>query len=127
MATHDCSDVLSFADDVLILKDGKIIESGNPKSLFSYPKNRYAASLFGDVNEISAHYFKIEASTTEKLLVYPHQLKMTSHSALLVTVKTAYYRGSHYLIEAIYEDGILFFESEREVQKSIIVYLKLKV
>lgn len=126
VATHDSSDVLSFADEVLILKDGKVVELGNPKSLFSHPENKYAASLFGDVNEISAHYLKTGTSITEKMLVYPHQLKTTIHSALMVTVKTAYYRGSYYLIEAIYEDGMLFFESEREVKKGIVVYLILK-
>ena len=46
-ATHDSSDVLSFADDVLILKDGKIIEEGNPKTIYDNPKNKYIASLFG--------------------------------------------------------------------------------
>jgi ABC-type Fe3+/spermidine/putrescine transport system ATPase subunit len=51
-ATHDSSDVLSFADEVLVLKDGQLIEEGNPKSIYNHPKNKYIASLFGDVNEI---------------------------------------------------------------------------
>ena len=51
-ATHDSSDVLSFADEVLVIKDGQLIEEGNPKSIYNYPKNKYIASLFGDVNEI---------------------------------------------------------------------------
>ena len=45
-ATHDSSDVLSFADEVLVIKDGQLIEEGNPKSIYNYPKNKYIASLF---------------------------------------------------------------------------------
>jgi ABC-type sulfate/molybdate transport systems ATPase subunit len=31
-ATHDSADVLSFADELLVLKDGRLIEEGKPKN-----------------------------------------------------------------------------------------------
>lgn len=117
-ATHDSSDVLSFADEVLIMKAGKIIEKGNPNTIYENPKNKYVGSLFGDVNEI-----KIDGKTA---LVYPHQLMVVKKSGLKVEVITSYYLGSHYLIEAIYENGQLFFESENEIPIGSQIYLKKK-
>lgn len=117
-ATHDSSDVLSFADEVLIMKAGKIIEKGNPKTIYENPKNKYVGSLFGDVNEI-----KIDGKTA---LVYPHQLLVVKKSGLKVEAITSYYLGSHYLIEAIYENGQLFFESENEIPIGSQIYLKKK-
>jgi len=117
-ATHDSSDVLSFADEVLIMKAGKIIEKGNPKTIYENPKNKYVGSLFGDVNEI-----KIDGKTA---LVYPHQLLVVKKSSLKVEAITSYYLGSHYLIEAIYENGQLFFESENEIPIGSQIYLKKK-
>jgi ABC-type sulfate/molybdate transport systems ATPase subunit len=117
-ATHDSSDVLSFADEVLVIKDGQLIEEGNPKSIYNYPKNKYIASLFGDVNEIELDG-KIE-------LIYPDQLNIVEKSDLKVEVVKSYFLGSHYLIEAIYNNRKIFFESENEVNVGSITYLKRK-
>ena len=116
VATHDSTDVLSFADEVMVLKDGAIIEKGTPKHIFKHPKNKYVASLFGDVNEID-----IDGKSH---LIYPHQFKVVEHSSIQVTVVHSYFRGSHYLIEANYNGQTLFFESEVDVPKSSEVYLK---
>lgn len=117
-ATHDSSDVLSFADDVLVLKDGQLKEEGNPKNIYDNPKNKYIASLFGDVNEIETDG-KIQ-------FIYPHQLEIVAKSDLKVEVVKAYFLGSHFLIEANYIDSKIFFESANEIPTGIKIYLKRK-
>ena len=117
-ATHDSSDVLSFADDVLVLKDGKIIEEGNPKNIYNNPKNKYVASLFGDVNEI-----EIDGKTT---FIYPNQLMIVEKSNLKVEVVNSYFIGSHYLIEANYNNKTIFFESENSIPIGNEINLKKK-
>jgi ABC-type sulfate/molybdate transport systems ATPase subunit len=118
VATHDSTDVLAFADEVVIMKEGKIIESGIPKNIYNHPKNKYVASMFGDVNEIIFY--------NETLLVYPHQLKVVSNSDLMVEIITSYFRGSHYLIEAKYGNQTLFFENEQIIEKAEMVFLTIK-
>lgn len=118
VATHDSTDVLAFADEVVIMKEGKIIESGIPKNIYNCPKNKYVASMFGDVNEIIFQ--------NETLLVYPHQLKVVSNSDLMVEIISSYFRGSHYLIEAKYGNQTLFFENEQIVEKAEMVFLTIK-
>ena len=78
VATHDSTDVLSFADEVLVMKAGNVVEEGTPDSIYKCPKNLYVASLFGDVNEI-----KIDGKVQ---LLYPHQLIVVAHSSLKVKV-----------------------------------------
>ena len=118
VATHDSTDVLAFADEVLIVKDGTIIESGDPKIIYNNPKTKYIASLFGDVNE-----FVFDAKSH---LAYPHQLKVVEQSDLKVSILNAYFRGSHYLMEAEFEKQQLFFESEHEIPIGNSVFLKIK-
>ena len=117
-ATHDSSDVLSFADDVLVLKDGKIIEEGNPKNIYNNPKNKYVASLFGDVNEI-----EIDGKT---IFIYPNQLMIVEKSNLNVEVINSYFLGSHYLIEANFNNKTIFFESENSIPIGNEINLKKK-
>ena len=122
VATHDSTDVLSFADEVLVMQKGTICAQGKPKDLYSHPQSNYVASLFGDVNELPGHYFDVE----ETLYLYPHQLKVTEVSQLKATVTHSYFRGSHYLIEASYEKSVLFFEHEKELIVGYVLFLAKK-
>ena len=117
VATHDSTDVLSFADEVLILKGGSAIEAGKPKTIYNHLKDKYIASLFGDVNEF--------VFNGKQYLVYPHQLKVTKKSDLMAQVQGSYFRGSHYLIEAKFEQQTLFFESDGELSKESMVFLEI--
>ena len=118
IATHDSTDVLSYADEVIVMKDGEIIEKGNPKSIYNSPKNSYVASLFDDVNEITIN--------GKKELLFPHQLQIVSKSDLKVTVMNCYFRGSHYLVESKFENQILFFINENDLQINSEIFLKRK-
>ena len=116
VATHDSTDVLAFADEVAVIKDGKIIERGIPKLIYDNPRDKYVASLFGDVNEIEIN--------GELKFVYPHQLKVVLNSDLKVEIVNFYFRGSHYLMEAKYGNRILFFENDTILEKGEVVCLK---
>ncbi|MCZ8197115.1 MAG: ABC transporter ATP-binding protein [Flavobacterium sp.] len=117
IATHDSTDVLSFADEVLVMKNGEIIEKGNPNSIYNNPKSKYTASLFGDVNEIS-----IDGKTK---FVYPNQFQMVQKSNLKVKIQNSYYRGSHFLIESKSDNSTFFFNSNCEIEKNTIIFLEV--
>lgn len=116
VASHDINDVLSFSDEVIVLKDKTILEKASPKDLYFYPKHKYTAALFCEVNEI-----KIDG---ELQLIYPHQLQIVEQSNLQVEVVTSYFKGKYFLIEAKLENQILFFENEKEIPKATNVCLK---
>jgi len=117
-ATHDSADVLSFADELLVLKDGQLIASGYPKSIYNTPKTKYIASLFGDVNEI-----EIDGQIE---FIYPHQLELVEKSALKVEVTNYYFLGNHFIIEGNYRNKSIFFENENEILIGHKIYLKKK-
>ena len=118
VATHDSTDVLSFADEVLVMKEGTIVEEGTPDSIYQRPTNLYVASLFGDVNEIEIDR-KLQ-------LLYPHQLIVVAHSSLEVKVSNSFFRGNTYLIEARHAKGNLFFESDLDYPMNTILFLEKK-
>ena len=119
VATHDSTDVLSFADEVIVMQNGEITAQNTPGELYQNPTSNYVASLFDDVNEIPGNYF----TQNETQLLYPHQLKIMEHSLLKVTVIRTYFRGNHYLVEAQYQEGILFFEHKIQLEKDSVLFL----
>ncbi len=118
VATHDSTDVLSFADEVYIMQSGTIIESGLPQSIYNSPINKYVASLFDDVNEII-----LKGKT---YFVFPHQLKIVEQSDIKVRVKKAYFRGNHYLVEADFNGIPLFFQSAEVISEGVLLCLSFE-
>ena len=119
VATHDSSDVLSFSDEVIVLKDGNKIMQADPESVYNNSNNYYIASLFGDVNEIT-----IEGKTQFK---YPWQLEQIEDSKFKVIVKQSFFKGSHYLIESEFLNRKIYFESNVSIPMDTHVYLIVKV
>lgn len=103
VATHDSTDVLSFADEVLVMQNGTLLAKDTPKHLYQNPTNKYIASLFGDVNAI-----EIDGKT---ILLYPHQLVVAEKGTIKGTITNAFYRGNNYLIEAKFNETVLYFEN----------------
>ena len=112
VATHDSTDALSFSDETIILHDGKILEKGISKEIYTNPVHRYIASLFGEVNELKLSQISSVVAEDENVLLYPHQLKISENGILKVIVKQSYFRGSHYLIKAVFDKKIVFFEHD---------------
>jgi iron(III) transport system ATP-binding protein len=118
VASHDVNDVLSFSDEVIVLKDTTILEKATPFELYNHPKFHYTAALFGEVNEI-----EIKGKTQ---LVYPNQLQIAEKSDIQVEVISSYFKGKCYLIEAKFENQMLFFESSQYLAEKSSVCLIIK-
>ncbi|PRY84546.1 ABC transporter ATP-binding protein [Mongoliibacter ruber] len=50
--THDLDDALQMSDSLIIIRKGKIVQSGDVESIFLKPKNLYSAKLFSHLNAI---------------------------------------------------------------------------
>ncbi|MCW2119485.1 ABC transporter ATP-binding protein [Flavobacterium sp. 7A] len=112
VATHDSTDALSFADQTIVLFDGKMVTMGNSVDLYNVPANKYVASLFGEVNEVQLSNLVIIDDEDKTLLLYPHQLKLVDNGLMKVVVKQSYFKGSYYLIKAVYNRKVVFFEHD---------------
>jgi ABC-type Fe3+/spermidine/putrescine transport system ATPase subunit len=123
IATHDSTEALSFADETMVLQNGKLIAKGNSSELYDNPPSFYVASLFGEVNELKLSHFIDSEEADQTLLVYPHQLKVVEEGKMKVIVKQCYFKGSHYLIKAAFERKAIFFEhhSELELNQEVIL------
>jgi len=51
--SHDISVVKYMSDDVIIMKDGEIVEKGNSDNIFSNPKNEYTKQLIEAIPSIN--------------------------------------------------------------------------
>jgi iron(III) transport system ATP-binding protein len=112
VATHNSEDVLGYADNMIVLNRTKIIANDAPKKLFNNPTNTLVASFFGEFNTLEKHG-----------IVYANQLKITSESNIKVVVTQSYFKGSFYLIEALFKSKTVFFEHSNAIKRDATVCL----
>lgn len=110
VATHDSTDSLSFADETIVLRQGRILIKAPSNEVYIDPINGYVASLFGEVNELKLSQLTFVEGEDETVLLYPHELKVVDNGLLKVVVKQSYFKGSHYLIKAVFDRKVIFFE-----------------
>tara|TARA_R110000796_G_scaffold183498_2_gene299965 strand:+ start:33402 stop:34379 length:978 start_codon:yes stop_codon:yes gene_type:complete len=126
VASHDANDILSYADNIIVLKNQTIFANGSPIELYNFPKSKYVASLFGDVNLIPMSLLKPYATIGKSILVYPSELVISERKGLKVWVKNTYFKGSHYLNEGMLnEKDSIFFNSTRLLKINEEVYLNI--
>ncbi len=117
IASHDTTDILSFADQIVVLSNGKLIEKATPKSIYFNPKSKYIAALFDDVSEVI-----VDGITR---FIYPHQFKIVKKSDLKAEVINSYFKGSYYLIESKSANSTIFFKSVSEMKQNKIIFLQI--
>ena len=102
VATHETTDMLSFAEELLVLQNGKIVRKGKSKELYDAPQTPYVAALFGQINILPTQLFDPTCTTDNMLILYANDIKLTENlsNAIRIVVEATYFLGSYYLIQA---------------------------
>lgn len=103
IATHDKEDVLPFADEIIILNEGNILQKGTSKEVFYHPNAISVASLFGDVHLVP-RLLQEKYQLPEWISSY--QLYV-SREGIRATIRNKYFHGNYfqYFVEI---DGEIF-------------------
>ena len=62
LVTHDQQEALSFADQLAVLEEGRVVQAGSPRELYLQPKTEMLAKFLGDALIIEA---EVKASEVE--------------------------------------------------------------
>lgn len=113
MVSHEPADLLSWADTMLLLKDGQIVQQGTAQQVYLQPVNEYAAGLLGDYSLIDTSAIHFETNVThdqQKLFLRPHQVQISINgiSALKGIVEAVHYRGAYMLLEIVLQQQRFF-------------------
>lgn len=112
LISHDPLDTLSWADEIIVMKEGRILQKGTPKQIYKQPLNEYIAGLFGQYNLFDASEAGKLASLPgielngKKLLIRPESITIASdkNKAVSGVVKKITFYGSFYEIALILEE-----------------------
>lgn len=104
LVSHEATDVLGWADEILVLRRGKLVQRGAPAVLYKEPVDEYTAALLGDytlVRGADRHALAPGLTGEGALLVRPEQVQLGPGTAggPLGTVQAVRFLGSYYELE----------------------------
>lgn len=134
LVSHDPLDTLSWADELLVMKDGRIVQQGAPQQIYLHPVNEYAGGLLGKYNLITieqapAFYDLPGVGRSEKkLFIRPERFKLTTKTAGAIRgeVINVIFFGSYYEVEVMISGTVILVRSMDDgVKRGDIVYVSL--
>lgn len=137
LVSHDGSDLLSWAEQLFIMKNGQIVQGGAPKELYDNPVDEYAASLLGEYTKIDqsdsaplVQFFQHSfPSSRSPYFVRPERLEVVAMcpDCLEGIVENSLFMGGHFLLEVqVGEKKILVRAEAGPIQPGDLVYLRLR-
>ena len=94
LVSHDPADGLFLADKLLLVKEGSLLQQGNPRELYEQPAHVYTARLLGNANVLSeADAMKLGIDTAGKNLVFYPEWVEIGEGPLNFEVVDLYYKG----------------------------------
>ncbi len=122
--THDQEEALAMSDEIFVLSQGEIMQSGTPVDIYDEPINRFVADFIGESNIVDGvmiEDYKVQFAgkvfecvdggmkPNEKIdiVIRPEDLEITSvdKGKLIVRVDTQLFRGVHYELSTYDKDG----------------------
>ena len=105
LVSHHPGDLLPWADDILVLREGVIQQSGTPETIYFNPLDGYVAGLFGAYQELT-----IDSLAIQNRIVRPEQWQLVNdrnEGNRGSVIKVAFY-GSHDLLSVSIKDTIFY-------------------
>ena len=134
MVSHDPLDTLSWADEMVVMKNGQIIQKGKPETLYHQPQTIYAAGLLGNYNLVSAAKAAYLTESLDKyaagkkLMIRPEQFRISKepNAYLKGSIHHIGFLGAYYELQVRSGEDILIVRTtEEDFQNGDTVYLSI--
>ncbi|MGK6343730.1 sulfate/molybdate ABC transporter ATP-binding protein [Chryseobacterium sp. DT-3] len=116
ISTHELQDIMPWLDQIVILRDGRLIQNDSPQETYKQPYNPYVAKLFGEVNIFSEEE-KAEFELT-KFSYYPKEIKISENGAEAELLESRF-AGNHYWNKIRIQNKELIVYTDEKVEGSI--------
>jgi ABC-type glutathione transport system ATPase component len=131
LVSHDPEDTLSWADRILVLRDGELIQQGTPVKIYNQPVNEYVAGLFGRYNVMVDVLRPWQNALPVKprnknIFLRPEHLALTKRKADSVkgVIERVIFMGSHFEVEVKVADQLMIIRSDdNSLRKGDSVYV----
>lgn len=132
MVSHDAPAILPWADTIMVMRQGRIVQKGGPEQVYQHPADRYCAGLFGRYT-LHSESFARRAGGGEppapgmKWMLRPESIKLDAEGGNVAVVTSASYTGDGYLLTASWMDEVIYINNVRQKhQPGDTIYISIQ-
>ena len=134
LVSHDPDDTLPWADEILVMNNGRIIQHGSPIDIYSHPVNEYVAGLFGKYTTVTPALvnlvpgLKERNSKRETMFIRPEEFTVSADKGKGAEAKLqqVYFLGNAYELELVVEQTVIIARTEKQpLAAGTLVYLSV--
>ncbi len=121
--THDQEEAMDVAEQIVVMNDGRIEQTGSPRDLYEEPANEFVMGFVGEVNELGDDLVRPHDI---EILLEPDgersqegQIERVAHLGFEVRVELVLDDGRRLSVQTTRQDA-----EERELESGQIVYLR---
>lgn len=119
--SHDPIDMLSWADEILVMQSGEIVQQGNPERIYQQSASSYVAGLFGRFNllttvQTNALIPQLQIEEGKQLFLRPEQILVDSNQQNAI-VKEVRFMGNGYEADIQFADANLTLRTSKMLVK----------
>ncbi len=106
LTSHDPHDTLSWADEIIVMKEGKIIQQGTPQTIYHQPVNEYVAGMFGKYNllkPVQAALLGIKTNGKD-VMIRPEEFVINKSDGIKGVIQKISFWGGFYEVEVLIGD-----------------------
>jgi ABC-type sugar transport system ATPase subunit len=129
LVSHDPVDLLSWANEIIIINQGKIIQRGKPEEVYQSPVSEYAAALFGKYIAVSSELIQLFPSLKKdsRRFLRPTDFQISlERSDVEAEVISSNFLGIFYEIEVRVSECKLVVVNERSFKQGDRIYISIK-
>ena len=130
LTSHDPYDTLSWADEIIVMKEGSIVQKGTPEEIYHQPVNEYIAGLFGKYNLLNpstAALFGIESNGNSVMTRPEHFVMSTTGNGINGIIQKISFWGNFYEADVMVKDAriiIRMMKNNWEPGKKVLVNIR---
>ncbi len=105
MVSHDASDMLSWAEDLIIIEGGIVMQRGAPAELYHQPLNTHIAGLLGEYNIFDASLVRqltnnaFDIADGEKYMIRPEHIFISNEkNGVSAVINEIHFKGCSLLV-----------------------------
>ncbi|TDH27085.1 ABC transporter ATP-binding protein [Segetibacter sp. 3557_3] len=132
LISHDPLDLLSWADHIIVMRSGQLVQQGTPRDIYYGPKTEYVAALFGNYNLVNPLLFRGISETAgsvskQKMFVRPEHFEVVKkrEQGVEAEVIEVLFLGSAYEAEVMVGSESFIVRTPIPVKKGETVFISL--
>lgn len=130
LVSHDPADTLSWADKILVMKEGEIVQEDKPEKIYREPVNEYVAGLFGKYSRLTPQLSEVFFANGSKPNLKPFSrpedfvIVPKAKGAVKAKVTCVNFFGSYREVEVSVQKTVIVVRTDnKKIKVNDVVYI----